>query len=106
MNTVDVTKNKDASERLDPPNIKSSDYQITNPRFIVHTCQLTDAAQRALNTVSATNGLEIVFYDHETTSNPPESSTDIHIEVKKAVSRAMKAFAVIRDQNLVYSNTR
>jgi hypothetical protein len=84
----------------DVPNIKSASYEIRNPKFIVHACQLTDAAQRALNEVSAMNGLEIVYYDYENTSSAPDTNKDVHIEVKKAVSRALKAIAVIRDEKL------
>lgn len=87
-----------------PYHTLEASYRVYNPRFIVHACQLTDAAQRALNEVSATNGLEIVYYDHETTNGPPEYSDDVHIEVKKAVSRALRAVAVIRDHELVNNN--
>ncbi len=102
LNVVEYTddKKKGPDRLTDLKTVSNCNYQVTQPRFIVHTCQLTDAAQRALNTVSATNGLEIVFYDYETTTTPPDNSMDVHVEVKKAVSRAMKAFAVIRDEKL------
>lgn len=85
----------------DIPSIKDAHFVVREPKFIVHACQLTDAAQRALNEVSAMNGLEIVYYDYENTSAPPDGNQDVHIEVKKAVSRALKAFAVVRDERLV-----
>lgn len=70
-------------------------YTITVPRLILHCNQLTDATQRAVNATSAHNGLEIVYYDYENTQ-APDTALEAHIEVKKAVSRAMKAIAVIR----------
>jgi hypothetical protein len=70
-------------------------YTVTVPRLILHCNQLTDATQRAVNATSAHNGLEIVYYDYENTQ-APDTALEAHIEVKKAVSRAMKAIAVIR----------
>lgn len=76
-------------------------YQITNPKFVMQCAQLTDAATRSLNAVSAVNGLEIVYYEWDNTQSPPDSTKDVHIEVKKSVSRALKAFCVVRDHNMV-----
>lgn len=70
-------------------------YNVYVPRVICLCNQLTDAAQRAVNATSAHNGLEIVYYDFENTQAPAEKD-EVHIEVKKAVSRAMKAIAVVR----------
>jgi hypothetical protein len=70
-------------------------YNVYVPRVICMCNQLTDAAQRAVNATSAHNGLEIVYYDFENTQAPAEKD-EVHVEVKKAVSRAMKAIAVIR----------
>lgn len=93
------------SRIMAPAVIKNCRYEISNPKIIAQTCQLTDAAQRSLNEVSASNGLEIVYYEWEHTQGPPDNHTDIHLEVRRAVSRAMKAFATIRDYNLVGAQT-
>lgn len=78
-------------------------YNVYVPRVICHCNQLTDAAQRAINATSAHNGLEIVYYDFENTQAPAEKD-ECHIEVKKAVSRAMKAIAVIRPSDTSGTN--
>jgi hypothetical protein len=82
----------------------SAEYDIFVPRVICHCNQLTDSAQRAINATSAHNGLEIVYYDFENTQAPAQGR-DIHIEVKKAVSRAMKAIAIVRPNELAGTNT-
>jgi len=78
-------------------------YNVYVPRVICHCNQLTDAAQRAINATSAHNGLEIVYYDFENTQAPAEKE-EMHVEVKKAVSRAMKAIAVIRPTDTSATN--
>jgi hypothetical protein len=57
-----------------------------------------------VNATSAHNGLEIVYYDFENTQ-APASGAECHVEVKKAVSRAMKAIAVVRPADLASTNT-
>ena len=42
-------------------------YTIDSPMIVAKSVQLTDATQRALNELSATNGLEIVYTDYERT---------------------------------------
>jgi hypothetical protein len=74
-------------------------YTITNPFVSMYAVQLTDGVQRALNELSATNGLEIVYCDWEATEAGYTTSTNTHVqlEVRKAASRALKAFAVTRN---------
>jgi len=68
------------------------DYTIDNIVFDLKSVQLTDGTQRALNEISAVNGLEIVYTDFERTQQT-FSSNMIHMEVRKAASRAMAAYA-------------
>lgn len=72
-----------------------SDYTITNPYISMRSVQLTDGTQRALNEMSAVNGLEIVYCDYEKTEQPFTANM-INLEVRKAASRALKAYAVTR----------
>jgi len=72
-------------------------YEITNPYFVLASVQLSDSIQRALNELSATNGLEIVYCDWEQT--PQQNGTsllNVNLEIRKSCSRALKAFARIR----------
>ena len=67
---------------------------ITLPYFNLCSVQLSDSIQRALNEQSATNGLEIVYCDYDDTSTTMDKGANrIHCEVRKACSRALKAFA-------------
>jgi hypothetical protein len=69
-----------------------SSYTIVNPYFSLKCVQLTDGTQRTLNAMSATNGLEIVYTDWERTDYIG-ADTVAHIEVRKACSRALAAYA-------------
>jgi len=73
-------------------------YEIINPYISLYSVQLTDGTQRALNEMSATNGLEIVYCDWEPTNAAYESNASMsaQLEVRKAASRALAAFAVTR----------
>lgn len=72
-------------------------YTITDPYFSLCSIQLSDSMQRALNQQSATNGLEIVYTDFDKTPfNPGTLATNVHLEVRKSCSRALKAFARTR----------
>lgn len=72
-------------------------YEIIQPYFNLCCVQLTDSIQRALNEQSTTNGLEIVYTDYEKTSYGTGGMFDTcHVEVRKACSRALKAFARVR----------
>ncbi len=72
------------------------DFTISGPQFVLKSVQLTDATQRALNEMSATNGLEIVYTDFERTETQITGSGNHHVEVRKACSRALQAYARIR----------
>jgi hypothetical protein len=86
---VTSTPNGDQSADLGP-------YTIHDITIVAKSVQLTDATQRALNELSATNGLEIVYTDFERTETQFSSSGKIHVEVRKACSRALQAYARIR----------
>lgn len=85
--------NTDANQYLPIPS-----YKIDNLYISLYSIQLTDGTQRALNEMSAVNGLEIVYCDHERTEQVVKTKM-IHMEVRKSASRALKAFAAIRDSN-------
>jgi len=72
------------------------EYQVLRPQFVLKSVQLTDATQRALNEMSATNGLEIVYTDFERTETQFDGAGNKHVEVRKACSRALQAYARIR----------
>jgi len=77
--------------------VGSAPYKIGSMHINARSIQLTDAVQRHLNELSATNGLEIVYTDWETTELSKTTGTSINLEVRKAASRALKAYAKIRD---------
>ena len=83
-----------------PSNSTVQTYSIKNPYFSLASVQLSDSIQRALNELSATNGLEIVYTDYEKT--PLQRNNDLggnqNIEIRKSCSRALKAFARVRTQ--------
>ena len=103
LSTTDDAK-REATATVFASTAFTAQYDIYVPRIICHCNQLTDSAQRAINATSAHNGLEIVYYDFENTQAPAQGR-DIHIEVKKAVSRAMKAIAIVRPDELAGTNT-
>lgn len=69
-------------------------YDIKDIYFDLKSVQLTDATQRALNEISAVNGLELVYTDYERTQQALDG-TFLHMEVRKSCSRAMAAYARI-----------
>lgn len=70
---------------------------IKDPYFSLASVQLSDSIQRALNELSATNGLEVVYCDWErTTADHGNDLATTNIEVRKSCSRALKAFARVR----------
>lgn len=74
------------------------DYAIHNPQFVLSSVQLSDSIQRSLNELSATNGLEIVYCDYSSTkTNSTSALLEINTEVRKSCSRALKAFARVRN---------
>jgi hypothetical protein len=75
-------------------------YKITNLHIDAKSIQLTDSTQRILNEMSATMGLDLVYTDINTTFSPvPTGGGDFHVEVRQACSRALRAWARIRDNN-------
>jgi len=65
-------------------------YEILNPRVVCDTYMLTDAIQRAMNETIASTGLEMPFVAvHHSEYGAPANATELHVEVRKAVSRAL-----------------
>lgn len=76
---------------------KLTGYKILDPVLTLKSVQLTDATQRALNELSATNGLELVYTDFERTETVyPAPTNKAHVEIRKACSRALSAIARVR----------
>lgn len=71
-------------------------YTIKDTFFSIRSVQLTDATQRALNEMSAVSGLELVYCDYERTDRE-ESNNRLHLEIRKAASRALQACLIVRD---------
>ena len=70
-------------------------FTVNDMYIALRSVQLTDRTQRSLNEMSAVNGLEIVYCDHERTETNL-STADLHLEVRKAASRALKAYISTR----------
>ena len=82
---------------LGGPDGHSSQYIVQDPQFHLSSVQLSDSIQRALNELSATNGLEIVYCDYEKDQHSSGGAlTQLNMEVRKSCSRALKAFARVR----------
>jgi len=77
--------------------IDSFTYTIHDLHINARSVQLTDACQRYLNELSSSSGLEIVYTDWETTEQTNVSGGQINLEVRKAASRALKAYGKIVD---------
>lgn len=90
-----------------PAGSEIGSYIIYNPYISLYSIQLTDGIQRALNEMSAVNGLEIVYCDYAPTNTtvPTATQTTVQLEVRKASSRALKAFLVTRAATTVTSST-
>jgi hypothetical protein len=72
-------------------------FTVKNAYFNLCSIQLSDSIQRALNEQSAVNGLEIVYSDYERTQQAMSNlESNIHLEVRKSCSRALKAFARVQ----------
>ena len=74
-----------------------STYTVENPIIVCMAHELSDNSQRVLNEESVENGLEYT-YTRVFTTVEPTTQTSINIQVKKAVSRGIRAFAVAVDQ--------
>jgi len=84
---------------------RKSSYKIKSPQFVLSSVQLSDSIQRALNELSATNGLEIVYTDYAHTNGGQSITSDINTEIRKSCSRALKAFARVRNVGYDTSKT-
>ena len=103
-----IRSNKGLNDDTDAyatPVERSPKYVVKNPRFVLSSVQLSDSIQRALNELSATNGLEIVYTDYAQTSyNGKNDLETVNTEIRKSCSRALKAFARVR--NVSYNKAR
>jgi hypothetical protein len=91
-----ITNFADATVKI--PAERVSTYVVRNPQFVLSSVQLSDSIQRALNELSATNGLELVYTDYAQTNHQNDSGmTDVNTEIRKSCSRALKAFARVRN---------
>jgi len=68
-------------------------YTVENPQIVCLAHELSDNSQRVLNEESVENGLEYTYTRVFTTVEPSTSNT-VNIQVKKAVSQGLRAFAV------------
>lgn len=75
-------------------------FKIVDPFISIRAVQLTDATQRTINELSATNGLELVYCDYERTDRTLNAGEGtLNMEIRKAASRALKAFVITRDSD-------
>ena len=87
----------DRTERTPGAEVATA-FTIDNPFISMRSVQLTDATQRTLNELSATNGLELVYCDYERTDRVLTTGT-LNMEIRKAASRALKAFVITRQND-------
>jgi len=85
--------------------VAPSDYLISNVSIMVDSFQLADSIQKRLMMESANNGLEYHFTTYDRTRHNIVNSSKAFVTVRKAVSRALSAFAVTRLTNNVALNT-
>jgi len=79
----------------DDPSTAPTTYLIDNISVMASTTTMVDSWQKALNEESAAEGLTYTFPTwYNTVSTMPAQTDRINIEQRKAVARALKAFAV------------
>lgn len=64
-------------------------YTIQQPEILLDQYMLTDSIQRVLNEESAIRGLEVVFTTWFNTLQTVNTSSELNMEIRKAVSRAI-----------------
>ena len=90
--------------RTDPPVVPATvtGYIISDISLNCDCVQLTDDTQKTLNNVSASNGLEVTYGRIYTSINDvPNSTTNISAQIRKAVSNASHAVAVIMNPTAI-----
>ena len=81
--------------------VAANDFSIKNPQFHLSSVQLSDSIERALNDIAGTNGLEIIYCDYEKTEAQQSAGEEnVHVEVRKSASRALKAYARVSTRDL------
>ena len=79
----------------DDPSTAPTTYLIDNISVMASTTTMVDSWQKALNEESAAEGLTYTYPTwYNTVSTMPAQTDRINIEQRKAVARALKAFAV------------
>jgi hypothetical protein len=71
-------------------------YFLTNVNMHLDSFQLADSIQKRLMQESSTNGLEFYYETYDRTRHNISASNKANITVRKAVSRALSAFAKTR----------
>ena len=71
-------------------------YSLTNVNMHLDSFQLADSIQKRLMQESSTNGLEFYYETYDRTRHNISASNKANITVRKAVSRALSAFAKTR----------
>lgn len=71
-------------------------YTLTNVNMHLDSYQLADSIQKRLMQESSANGLEFYYETYDRTRHNISSSNKANITVRKAVSRALSAFAKTR----------
>lgn len=78
-----------------------TDYLVTNVSMMVDSFQLADSIQKRLMMEAARSGLEYHFITYDRTRHNISNSNKAFVTVRKAVSRALSAFAVSRPTSFV-----
>ena len=81
-------------------------WSIVRPSIVLDSYQLTDSVMRVLNEEAALRGLEVVFRSYHNNNTSTESS-ELALEVRKAVSRAISIVTIVSDNdqnNAQYDN--
>lgn len=89
-----------AANAVTTPATPTTTIKFSNVHLMLDSVKLTDSIMREMNERSANDGLEIVFRTWHTSKHQTKNSS-LHMEVRKAVSRAFGAFAVGRIEGQV-----
>ena len=80
------------------PTAQCTGYTINNISFLMDSCALTDDTQKTLNSISASQGLELSYPRVYTSINDVSSTSNtVSAQVRKAVSNCSYAVAVAID---------
>jgi len=91
----EIKLNSAAKSFLKGP-IPPTNYLLTNVSMMIDSFQLADSIQKRLMMESAKTGLEYHFVTYDRTRHNITNSNKAFVTVRKAVSRALSAFAISR----------